>query len=204
LAGSHKNKRLIIYFYNEFFQRFGADNANTRLSTEQLVDVDSSYIHPDYHKYTLMSHDIALLKLARPVTIGNDVKPACLPLDEISLPINDPGKKCWFQIWGRQSGDLKQVPIPLVTLSSCVNNGRPIPKVHDSMICGKLLRNATGPCTSDPGGPLTCESNRRWYLEGLISTGTDCYIDGPKDRLFSNIRYLKSWANTIMNSNPDI
>lgn len=151
-----------------------------------------------------MSHDLALLKLSRPVAISNDVKPACLPLDGITLPINDPTKRCWFQIWDRDTYDLKEISIPLKTLSTCIKNGRPLQKVHESMICGKLLRNETGPCTSDAGAPLTCEAQGKWYLEGLSSTGTDCYIDGPKSRLFSNIRYMKKWAENIMNSNPNI
>jgi trypsin len=63
------------------------------MGTEQDVDIERIISHENYHKPITLSHDIALLKLKRPVYLNKEVGLVCLPNDNI-MRIYE-GKNCW-------------------------------------------------------------------------------------------------------------
>ncbi|XP_032237403.2 CUB and peptidase domain-containing protein 2 isoform X2 [Nematostella vectensis] len=169
-------------------------------SAEQNIEAQDIFIHPDYHKYTIFSHDLALVKLSHPASISNTVNLACLPGSISQVPVSAPAQSCWYTGWGVKSGTLYQAPVPLVSEDKCKS---PVQKMHPSMLCGYEARNDTGPCVKDRGGPLSCESQGKWYLKGLVSTGTDCYSNMPKNLIFTKISFLMGWIKQVINNDHD-
>lgn len=63
--------RLFIYLFHYLVFRLGA-HSRTSASTgyEQDIRVSKVITHPQYHKPTTYSHDIALLKLSKSATLN--------------------------------------------------------------------------------------------------------------------------------------
>lgn len=79
---------------NEILILAGAHNAYTSESSQQVVAVAEIIEHPLYNPTTI-ENDIALLRLASPLTINAEVSPVCLPSE--TLPT---GTDCWVTGWG--------------------------------------------------------------------------------------------------------
>jgi secreted trypsin-like serine protease len=79
--------------------------------------------------------------------------------------------------WGRTEQGLpvvpklREVPVPIVTFTTCNDvtgyNGR----VTQSMLCAGLYNGGADTCTGDSGGPLAIQSQGAWILGGLTSNG---------------------------------
>ena len=169
---------------------------------EQDSDVAEIIIHENYNSKNYR-HDIALLRLAQPVAIGEGtgVNTVCLPDTSFPLPLDDPGKKCWITGWGTLSSggsspnELNEVSVPLVSKSRCRQAYKG--KVHDSMLCAGQDNGGVDACQGDSGGPLVCEFNGRWYLEGATSWGYGC-AEPNYYGVYAKVRYLLSWVNSKM------
>ena len=66
---------------------------------EQMVNVDTIIIHPDWDP-AQVRYDIALLHLATPLTLNDEVQPICLSSDDDVQP----GDFCWATGWGWVEG----------------------------------------------------------------------------------------------------
>ena len=180
--------------------RLGAHFRTTgTVGTEQDIDVAEIYRHEKYHSPQTYSHDIALLKLAKPAKLGKGVGLVCLPDSNLPLPIDNSNKKCWITGWGRLASGgasptkLMQVDVPLVSKSRCL---KAYPgKIHDSMLCAGLDQGGVDACQGDSGGPLVCEYNGKWQLEGVTSWGYGCAAPG-KFGVYASVRYLSSWVKS--------
>ena len=177
--------------------RFG-----TGVGTEQDIDVAEIITHEKYHIPRRYSHDIALIRLAKPAKLGKGVGLVCLPDSNLPrLPEDDPNKKCWITGWGRLASSgaspnkLQQVDVPLVSNQRCLK-GYP-GQIHDSMLCAGLEQGGVDACQGDSGGPLVCEYNGKWYLEGATSWGQGCALPG-KPGVYARVRYLMSWIKSKM------
>ena len=90
------------------------------VGTEQDIDVAQIINHESYHTPLRYSHDIALLKLARPAKLQTGIGLACLSDSSLPLPIDDPNTKCWITGWGTlssggsQPNALMEASVPLV------------------------------------------------------------------------------------------
>ena len=175
------------------------------VGTEQDIDVAQIITHENYHNPLRYSHDIALLKLAKPAKMGKGVGLACLPYSvSPSLPLDNPNKKCWITGWGTlslegsQPNALMQASVPLVSKQRCLK-GYP-GAIHDSMLCAGLDEGGVDACQGDSGGPLVCEYNGKWYLEGATSWGHGCERPN-KYGVYAKVRGLMPWILKKMNGN---
>ncbi|CAH3103828.1 unnamed protein product, partial [Pocillopora meandrina] len=172
------------------------------VGTEQDIDVAQIINHESYHTPLRYSHDIALLKLARPAKLQTGIGLACLSDSSLPLPIDDPNTKCWITGWGTlssggsQPNALMEASVPLVSKKRCLK-GYP-GKIHDSMLCAGLDQGGVDACQGDSGGPLVCKFNGRWYLEGATSWGYGCAAPN-KYGVYAKVRYLRSWIDRNMN-----
>ena len=147
----------------------------------------------------MLSHDIALLKLAEDVDLAT-YTPACLaPRDT-----NYAGKTASLYGWGKTKDEarpsnagcpqydlspvLKETTQTIITNSECnqssgttlrCKNGtvteEPLSyngKVTEDMVCG--IKTGTGTCYGDSGGPLTVEVDERHTLVGVSSWTGGC------------------------------
>ncbi|XP_078359635.1 serine protease 33-like isoform X1 [Oculina patagonica] len=166
----------------------------------QELQVEKIIVHESFYPDTL-AHDIALLKLKTKATLGTSVGLVCLPLPEI-----DPGKTCYITGWGTlEEWDgtsppalpdyLQEASVPIVAKDECISSYSKVGISVDgpSMICAGFEEGGVDACLGDSGGPLVCESNGKWYLEGVTSWGYGCATKGYYG-VYANVRYLTSWV----------
>ena len=160
-------------------------------------------MHENYQNPLQNSNDIALLSLASPAELGVGVGLVCLPDTIHQLPFDDLNKRCWITGWGHLSNwgfnpnALMQASLPIVSEQQC-KNAYP-GEIDDSMLCAGLDEGGIGPCNGDVGGPLVCEFNGTWYLEGVSSWGHGC-AQPDFYGVYTKVRTLRSWLLTNMNT----
>lgn len=155
----------------------GEYNRSQDDGTEQQRGVSTIIVHPDYNP-TTSDHDIALLQLATPVTLGPSV--GVLPL--VSSPQQDdlvvPGVNALVSGWGTttEGGNaatiLQKVTIPLVSNATC--NQPYAGSITENMLCAGLPAGGKDSCQGDSGGPLAVPDGSGWRLAGVVSFGEGC------------------------------
>ncbi|XP_073819989.1 serine protease 7 [Musca autumnalis] len=173
--------------------RLGEYNINEEIDciaddcNKKVVEVGYEKVipHPEYDpRNSNNHHDIALIRLAQEIEYSDFIRPVCLPLENTrGAPIN-PGDLLIVAGWGRtlearQSNVKKQLAIPVTDHNACVKKYA-TKKVHliTSQLCagGEFAKDS---CDGDSGGPLMRQSHmKRWFLEGIVSFGNRCGLEG--------------------------
>nr|XP_016853788.1 PREDICTED: transmembrane protease serine 13 isoform X2 [Anolis carolinensis] len=162
---------------------------------EVIINANYSEEHDDY--------DIALLKLARPLVLSAQVRPACLPMSGQNFK---PGRTCFITGYGKvneheenTSPKLREAAVEIIDFRLCNR-----PSVYEGfltprMMCAGYLQGGRDSCQGDSGGPLVCEDGNRWYLAGVTSWGTGC---GQKDKpgVYTQVNKMLSWIYSKMES----
>ncbi|XP_043834149.1 serine protease 33-like isoform X2 [Dromiciops gliroides] len=137
-------------------------------------------LHPDYSGTDGSTGDIALLKLAQPVSFTPWILPACLP--EVHNPFHT-NTTCSVTGWGSVKEGvqlsppypLQEAKLPLLDAKECnkiMNNDQH--KVTDKMVCAGYRTGGVDSCQGDSGGPLVCPNLGSWFLVGIVSWGIGC------------------------------
>lgn len=145
------------------------------------------------------NHDIALLKLRKPVEFTKRIRPVCLP-----QPGVDPAGMAGTVVgWGRteEGGQLpaviQEVQVPILTLAECRASKYRASRITPNMMCaGKGTQDS---CQGDSGGPLivgTGEDGRNQVV-GIVSWGVGCGRPGYPGVYTRVTRYL-DWVKTNM------
>lgn len=147
-------------------------------------------INEGFNKDTLFN-DIALLIMASPFKLAENVRTVCLPPPTYALSSN---LNCVATGWGKDrygkvgkfSTVLRKVDLPLVASDVCEANLRstrlgPYFELHDSFLCagGEAGKDT---CKGDGGSPLVCamaEQPERYYQVGVVAWGIGCGDDIP-------------------------
>uniref|UniRef100_A0A674IP10 Transmembrane serine protease 13 n=1 Tax=Terrapene triunguis TaxID=2587831 RepID=A0A674IP10_9SAUR len=164
------------------------------IPTAQII-INSNYSddHDDY--------DIALVKLATPLTISGQVRPACLPM---SGQMFRAGRTCFITGFGKTSENkentspkLREVEVSLIDYKICNSSSVYEGELTPRMMCAGDLQGGRDSCQGDSGGPLVCEDNSRWYVAGVTSWGTGC---GQKNKpgVYTQVTELLSWIHSKM------
>lgn len=173
--------------------RLGEHNLESSEDGARPVDVAVSSMvrHPDYQP-PARYHDIGLLRLARKVTFGPAIRPACLySLGEDGEDDSLAGEPLVAIGWGHteQLGEksqvLQKVVLSLVDQRTCSDLysadastsslARGI--TADSQLCAGVLEGGKDTCQGDSGGPLqvTSPNNRCvFHVVGITSFGKVC------------------------------
>lgn len=148
----------------------------------QKIAVSKLIPHPEYVPSSRNQfNDIALIRLAQPVTYNDFVKPICLPVDQnlrAKLHVNEAME---VSGWGKTetvnaSNRKLKVRVNGVDRTSCNSvYSRQNVVIGDSQVCAGGERGKDS-CRGDSGGPLVAldNSNPRQvatYLVGLVSYG---------------------------------
>jgi len=170
-------------------------------SGRQTVSVSRIIPHENYVSKT-MENDIALLKLATPLTWTDKIRPVCLPDSDLSST-GSRGKTCVISGWGKlqtggESADVLQMAyVPIIPDSECAGSGPGkwgLNQIFDTTVCaGQLGSKAT--CQGDSGGPLVCAdgygADKPFTLIGATSFGGSRCEALPN--VFSNVYMFRSW-----------
>ncbi|KAL9965889.1 hypothetical protein ACROYT_G029743 [Oculina patagonica] len=130
----------------------------------EVVRVSRVIKHPGF-SMSHLRHDVAVLKLSRPATIGGKIGTICLPSHGSRVSQR---ATCYVTGWGRidpkdnfkLAPRLKQASAPVASHRQCQRtNGN---SVHESsMLC--VGGRGSSVCNGDSGGPLSCnEGANRW------------------------------------------
>ncbi|XP_062538139.1 uncharacterized protein LOC134206439 [Armigeres subalbatus] len=143
------------------------------------------------------NHDIALLKLRKPVDFNKTIKPVCLPKDR-SEPAGSTGTVVG---WGRTSeggtlpGIVQHVDVPILTLDQCRSMKYRASRITSNMLCaGKGKQDS---CQGDSGGPLLVRHGDKHEIVGIVSWGVGCGRAGYPGVYTRVARYLP-WIRANM------
>ncbi|MCX6049871.1 MAG: trypsin-like serine protease [Chloroflexi bacterium] len=133
--------------------------------------------HPDYADNT-HDNDLALIKLASPVTLNNRVAVIGLASNEDSALFNV-GKLATVTGWGvlYEGGPapdiLQTVTIPIVSNQTC--NSAYQDGITANMLCAGYAEGGKDACQGDSGGPLiVADDHGSWKQAGIVSFGVGC------------------------------
>ncbi|XP_006896662.1 PREDICTED: serine protease 53 [Elephantulus edwardii] len=159
---------------------------------KQLI-LHGAYTHPEG------GHDVALLILAQPVTLGPSLRPLCLPYADHHLPNGERGWAVGLAHQGSDASHLLTVPVTLLGPRACNrlhaaprSDGIPIlPEMVCSSAVGELPR-----CEGLSGAPLVHEVRGTWFLAGLHSFGDAC--QGPTSpAVFTALPAYEDWVSSL-------
>ncbi|XP_054266001.1 trypsin-1-like [Macrosteles quadrilineatus] len=144
------------------------------------------------------NHDIALLRLRKPVNYTKNIRPVCLPSTEMDLS----GKTGTVVGWGRTSegGALapvqQQVSVPILSLSECRSLKYRPSRITSNMVCaGKGMGDS---CQGDSGGPLLVDTGGDKYtIAGIVSWGVGCGREGYPG-VYTRVSRYYEWITNSM------
>ncbi|XP_031619833.1 serine protease easter-like [Contarinia nasturtii] len=156
----------------------------------QDIEVVERIPHKNYNSNSkAQENDIALLRLARPVSFTDWVKPICLPIGNDIANKNFDGLPLIVAGWGKtenaSSSSVKlKVEIDGVSLSQCNN----VYQAQNVVLTNKQLcaggQPAKDSCRGDSGGPLMSQQKHNlthvyYFLAGVVSFGpSPCGLPG--------------------------
>ncbi|KAL5969717.1 USP6 N-terminal-like protein [Taenia solium] len=142
--------------------------------------------------WDFLVHDMAILKLKKPVAYSPAVQPVCIPPPNIELAA---GTKCVVAGWGKTEAvlnpdTLMEAKIPIISTAVCKNHSEYV-KEGFHVCTGEENKKVW---LGDSGGGLYCrlrQNDRQWYLYGVISFGAT--IDGPS--VFAYVPRYTEWIH---------
>ncbi|KAJ8684425.1 hypothetical protein QAD02_020217 [Eretmocerus hayati] len=163
---------------------------------EQIIRLDYIILHPEYVDSGFIN-DISLLRLERPVSFSDYVRPVCLPSSEPKS-----GRSCTVTGWGQLfeigrifPDTLQEVELPLISTEECRRKTLflPLYRITSGMLCAGVRDGGRDACLGDSGGPLVCsEPDNRYTLHGITSNGYGCGRPGSPG-VYTKVWHYVSW-----------
>ena len=182
-----------------------------RLSTSQTEYVTQPILYLIHPKFRISRispapiHDLALIKLARPVPLSSSIDIACLP--EVTDQLKD-GILGYTAGWGHSSPSSTAVNEPRkarirISPRSC----RQLMVDKNLHICGRNERG-NNICSGDSGTGLVIragvktnetQTDWKWHLFGVASFGLDeCSENVNHDNAFASVSVDVQWIHEMM------
>lgn len=167
---------------------------------EQLIKIQSVFVHPHFHSFTFDS-DIALLYLTQPVIRGPTATPACLPDAHLSKYLLREDNWGVVTGWGatqylrRSSRFLRKVTLPVVSYKDCIATTEQV--ITDNMFCAGYLEASMDACSGDSGGPFVVHYRGTWFMTGVVSWGEKCAARG-KYGVYTRLGNFLNWIRDTM------
>ncbi|CAG9860185.1 unnamed protein product [Phyllotreta striolata] len=166
--------------------------------SEQRIPIEEVILHERFHNF---QHDIALMKLSRPVKFTRDsrIRAVCLPTSRL---LHNQTDLCYATGWGRATEDgmlsvrLLESRVPVHDNAVCRKKyGHAVP-IKSGHLCAGHLDGSSGTCVGDSGGPLQCAmQDGRWILAGITSFGSGCAKPGFPD-VYTRLSYYLPWIKS--------
>jgi len=164
-------------------------------TVRQTLDVQTIIIHEGYNSRTYVN-DIALVKLASPISINTNVQPVCAP-ESTDLHVY---QRTLCSGWGTLTSGgaccpqtLQYVSMNITTNAFC-NSAYPGNQITADMICasdnnGGRERDS---CQGDSGGPLIVQgADGAFTVVGIVSWGIGCASGYPG--VYARVAYQNNW-----------
>ncbi|XP_049341918.1 chymotrypsin-like elastase family member 2A [Astyanax mexicanus] len=189
---------------NTYRVELGKHNLKEVENGSEAISAGKIVVHEKWSSL-FIRNDIALVKLANPVTVSDTIMPACLPEEGYTLPHDYP---CYVTGWGRTiTGGalpdiLQQALLPVVDHATCTKFDWWGSQVKETMVCAGGDGIVSG-CNGDSGGPLNCQNaDGVWEVQGIVSFGSGLSCNYPKKpTVFTRVTSYISWISTTMAAN---
>ncbi|XP_052051029.1 serine protease 41-like [Apodemus sylvaticus] len=157
-------------------------------------------------KDKLEFYDLALLRLASPVTYNKYIQPVCVRPTTLTFQSQP---RCWVTGWGVLREDLKPLPPPyhlrevqvtILNNSRCRELFKILSLQHlitKDVFCAGAEDGSADTCSGDSGGPLVCTVDDLWYQVGIVSWGIGCGRPNLPG-IYTNVSHHYSWIETVM------
>uniref|UniRef100_A0A2C9H4V4 Phenoloxidase-activating factor 2 n=1 Tax=Anopheles melas TaxID=34690 RepID=A0A2C9H4V4_9DIPT len=158
-----------------------------------------------------LANDVALLTLAEPFVLGENVQPICLPPRGTSFDY----QHCFASGWGKDQFSkegkyhviLKKVELPVVPHATCQETMRS-QRVGNRFVLDQSFLCAGGVagqdmCRGDGGSPLVCPipgSPTQYYQAGIVAWGLGCGEDGIPG-VYGNVAFFRDWIDQQLMEN---
>ncbi|KAL9927288.1 trypsin-like [Glossina fuscipes fuscipes] len=154
-----------------------------------LVDVKTLKSHEQYDR-ELLWHDIAILKLEKPVNQSSTVR-----YIEMAKEVPKTGTLAVISGWGTKcfmmcdlSTALMEVEVTFLERKDCASqNYQYGERIRETMVCGYAKDKDS--CQGDSGGPFVAEGK----LVGVVSWGQGCALDGYPG-VYADVAALRDWV----------
>lgn len=174
----------------------GVHNIRTPEATAQTVQVSAKVVHENYDDWTI-NNDIALLKLASPLKLGEDLRAQAVPLATHNVT---EGTDATITGWGTTSSGgslpaaLRTVTVPVVSDEKC-REAYGEEDIAHSMICAGHEQGGKDSCQGDSGGPLVVKNEKgETVLAGIVSWGYGCAVAGYPG-VYTEVSHFVDWVN---------
>ncbi|XP_031144573.2 transmembrane protease serine 9 [Sander lucioperca] len=194
-GGSLVNKNWVVsaaHCYKSRVEvRMGEHNIKVTEGNEQFISSSRVIRHPKYNSYNI-DNDIMLIKLSKPATINQYVKPVALPTS--CAPA---GTMCKVSGWGNtmsstaDGNKLQCLDIPILSKRDCDNSYPGM--ITESMFCAGYLEGGKDSCQGDSGGPVVCNGE----LQGVVSWGYGC-AQKNNPGVYAKVCLFNEWLETTM------
>ncbi|XP_034178570.2 trypsin-1-like [Osmia lignaria lignaria] len=147
-------------------------------NTEQTINVAKTIVHAGYPG-GVAQHDIALLKLEKPLKFNSNVKPIHLPAQG-----QNQGGQAILSGWGSTQksirptvlpNKLQKAVVPILSNEECLKElkSKPIvgkqPELFSTQVCSGTSGKEVSACSGDSGGPLAQGNGAEAVQVGIAS-----------------------------------
>lgn len=154
-------------------------------------------IHPGFDSQTRL-HNVALLRLFKPVPRSKLAHPICL-LDKRQVLMNINATVLGWG-WVTQDIVLRYATVKIVPFKTCQKKLDVVQKrtvlTNKTMMCTAGVKR--GPCKGDGGGPVTIMKGRRTYQVGVISFPKSCDASRDIPSAHARIDYYIEWIKSVL------
>jgi len=164
----------------------GAHNVHETEPTQVSRMSLNFFTHENWSSFLLVN-DIALIRLAEPITFNENIQPVKLPSSDV-----DVGTVVTPTGWGRPSDSaggisdvLRQVDVPIIANDQCQ-------ETYGIVTGGNICIDATGgkgTCNGDSGGPL----NYNGVTYGITSFGSSAGCEKGYPDAFTRVYHFLDW-----------
>lgn len=166
---------------------------------ERDHNVSEQILHPHYKvNKSKYNHDIALLRLQKPVDLSERRRPVCLGPKYFTERLLEEAQSSLVSGWGRfsfhgaEASRLQKLAVPYVDRTACKASSRD--RITRFMFCAGYYAQQMDSCKGDSGGPHVTESQGTWFLTGVVSWGEDCAKEG-KYGIYTRVSRYSSWIS---------
>ncbi|XP_058177613.1 chymotrypsin-like protease CTRL-1 [Anopheles ziemanni] len=178
----------------------GRTDLNQTSDRVHIHTVSELIVHPNYHRYAL-PNDVALIKLAKNITMMDHIQPVCLWSVDKGLTqdwaLENRGILAGFGTTELAvlSNHLREVDVRIVDLRTCIESDREIYGKHltRNMLCGKA-----NVCVGDAGAGVMLVKDGIWYIRGvlLFVSSIDGHLcDNSKYAVFTDVPRYHDWIS---------
>ncbi len=178
----------------------------TQVQPEQRHPVADIIVHPLYLSGYAPVNDIALLRLAAPVNVGNTL-PVATPADAAFFA---PGADAQIAGWGnllpqtgvQQPDVAHKAVVKIVDQAQC--NERYDQALGIEHLCAGIMpAGGVDTCQGDSGGPLMVQKGSTLIHAGIVSFGQGCgwpHFPG----VYARTATYADWINAVINDQPHV